>query len=55
MENLKEIAIGAMTGHWPAHLGLKTDAERIEFLARAVEKLVDELEGHEELQEREAA
>lgn len=38
---LKSIAIGALTGHWPAHLGLVTDGERIEWLARQVESLTD--------------
>lgn len=43
MENseLKSIAVGALTGYWPAHLGLTTDAERIEWLARQVERLAD--------------
>lgn len=36
---LKSIAVGALTGHWPAHLGLTTDAEKIEWLARRVEEL----------------
>lgn len=44
MENsqVKNIAISALTGHWPAHLGLATDGEKIEWLARQVERLVDE-------------
>lgn len=39
---LKAIATGALTGHWPAHLGLTTDAEKIEWLARTVEGMADE-------------
>lgn len=39
MDDVKAIAIGALTGHWPAHLGLTTDADKIEWLARQVEKL----------------
>ena len=39
---LKSIVVGALTNHWPAHLGLTTDAEKIEWLARQVEELVDE-------------
>lgn len=43
MENsqVKDIAVGAMIGHWPAHLGLTTDSEKIEWLARQVERLAD--------------
>lgn len=43
-EQLKSIAVGVMaTNFWPAHLGLTTDSERIEWLARQVEKLVSDV------------
>lgn len=49
MENsqVKDIAVGAMIGHWPAHLGLTTDSEKIEWLARQVERLTDEVDEHD--------
>lgn len=36
-QELRELATNALTGHWPKHLGVSTDAERIEFLARKLE------------------
>lgn len=46
MENsqVKDIAVGALTGHWPAHLGLTTDADKIEWLARQVERICNEVD-----------
>lgn len=42
---LKQTAIGILSNnHWPAHLGLNTETERIEWLARQVETLTDELD-----------
>lgn len=42
MENLREIVVGIIsTGYWPPHLGLNTDAERIEWLARQIEKMLN--------------
>lgn len=46
MENseLKSIAVGVLaTNHWPTHLGLTTDTDRIEWLARQVERLVNDV------------
>lgn len=37
----QELATNALVNHWPAHLGVKTDAEKIEYLARALEKAAD--------------
>lgn len=51
---LKSIAVGALTGFWPAHLGLTTDAEKIEWLARQVEGLTDASEYRDDVQECEA-
>lgn len=48
---LKSIAVGALTGYWPAHLGLTTDAEKIEWLARQVEEMADDAGSAERLQE----
>lgn len=42
MDDIKAIATGILsTNHWPAHLGLTTDAERIEWLAKGVEELAE--------------
>jgi predicted RNase H-like nuclease (RuvC/YqgF family) len=45
---LRELATNALTGYWPAHLGLKTDAERIEYLARCIETAADEIQQGDE-------
>lgn len=52
MENsqVKDIAVGALTGHWPAHLGLTTDSEKIEWLARQVERLAGISEYQDDVQ-----
>lgn len=34
-----ELATNALVNHWPAHLGVKTDQEKIEYLARVLEKV----------------
>ena len=49
---LKSIAVGVLTGHWPAHLGLHTDAEKIEYLARQLEAAADNVGDVDELQEK---
>lgn len=41
--DLRELATNALIGHWPPHLGVNTDAERIEFLARKLESAADEI------------
>lgn len=33
-EQLNELANNAELNHWPLHLGLTTDAEKVEYLAR---------------------
>jgi hypothetical protein len=50
-DQLREIATGALTGHWPAHLGLNTDAEKIEWLARQVETLADNHEYRDDVRD----
>lgn len=45
MIDVKSIATDVLsTGSFPAHLGLNTDAEKIEWLARELEKLADNSE-----------
>lgn len=42
-QELGELATNALTGHWPKHLGVNTDAERIEFLARKLEAVAGDM------------
>lgn len=39
--NIEEIVTNARLNHWPPHLGVKTDAEKIEYLARRLEEAAD--------------
>ena len=50
--DLRTLATNALTGHWPAHLGVATDAEKIEYLARRLEELADNAESVERLEEQ---
>lgn len=53
---LKQVAVGVLsTGHWPTHLGLNTDGERIEWLARQLEAVALSREQIEESHEAEIA
>ena len=40
-DQLKELATNARLNHWPPHLGVTTDAEKIEYLAKSLEEAVD--------------
>lgn len=51
-DQLRELATNALTGHWPAHLGVNTDQEKIEHLARAIEKAADDIRDADALEER---
>jgi hypothetical protein len=44
IERLRRIATDAQVNHWPPHLGLNTDAERVEFLAKALSDVLDQLD-----------
>lgn len=48
---LQQIATDAQVGHWPSHLGLNTDAERINYLAQTLEKTIDGMSDHEAIEE----
>lgn len=37
-EQARELALNARLNHWPAHLGIKTDAEKIEHLASRLDE-----------------
>jgi len=40
---VRQVALDAQVGHWQAHLGLNTDTERIEWLAKRLEGAIDDL------------
>lgn len=39
--DLQELATNARLNHWPPHLGVKTDAEKIEYLAQRLQEAGD--------------
>jgi predicted nucleic acid-binding Zn-ribbon protein len=38
---LRELATNAQLDHWPPHLGVRTDAEKIEYLVKALRSVDD--------------
>lgn len=52
--NLTELATNARLNHWPPHLGVRTEAEKVTYLANALEEAdrerVDYDEVHAEMQ-----
>lgn len=40
-QQLKELATNAELNHWPPHLGVKTDAEKVEYLAQRLREAAD--------------
>lgn len=38
-EQARELALNARLNHWPAHLGVNTDAEKIEHLASKLDEV----------------
>lgn len=40
-DQLRELATNALVNHWPPHLGVNTDQEKIEYLARKLESAAD--------------
>ena len=46
---LHELATNARLNHWPPHLGVKTDAEKIEYLAQQLMEAADMATTNEEL------
>jgi predicted nucleic acid-binding Zn-ribbon protein len=52
MIDLQELATNALLDHWPLHLGVRTEAERVECLANAIQFVTATLEDQiEELNE----
>ena len=39
---LQELATNAQLDHWPPHLGVTTDAEKIEYLAQRLREIIIE-------------
>lgn len=54
-DQLYELATNTRLNHWPPHLGVTTDAEKIEYLAQRLEEVADswsaELEAAEQREE----
>jgi chromosome segregation ATPase len=52
---LNELATNAQLDHWPAHLGVTTDAEKVEYLAARLREVAtehaNELEAAEQREE----
>lgn len=40
-EQMRELALNARLNHWPPHLGVRTEAEKIEYLAQRLEEAAD--------------
>lgn len=51
-DQLRELATSALTGHWPPHLGVNTDQEKIEYLASQLEAVANEIRDADELEEK---
>jgi hypothetical protein len=41
MDNLQQLATNALLDHWPPHLGVRTDAEKIAYLAERLRQAGD--------------
>jgi uncharacterized coiled-coil DUF342 family protein len=41
MIDLQELATNALLDHWPPHLGVRTEAEKVEYLARQLSEAAD--------------
>lgn len=48
-ERLQQLALNAELNYWPAHLGVTTDAEKIEYLARQLREAAKMTTTNEEL------
>lgn len=40
-DQLRELATNAQLNHWPPHLGVKTDAEKVQYLANRLREVAD--------------
>lgn len=46
-QQIIDLALNARLNHWPPHLGVKTDAEKIEYLATELDKAATEIVRYE--------
>lgn len=51
-DQLRELATNALVNHWPPHLGVRTDKEKIEYLAAQIEKAANDIRDADDLQEK---
>ena len=51
-EQARELALNARLNHWPAHLGITTDAQKIEHLATALDEAATRIDVNEADSER---
>ena len=54
-QEMIDLALNARLGHWPPHLGLHTDAERIEYLATRLDEAATQIVNNEALQDENKA
>lgn len=54
-QEMINLALNARLGHWPPHLGLNTDAQRIEYLATRLDEAATQIVNAETLQDENAA
>lgn len=48
-DQLRELATNAQLDHWPPHLGVRTEAEKIEYLAQRLSENADAEERADDL------
>lgn len=53
-QELIDLALNARLDHWPPHLGVKTDAEKVEYLANKLDEAATEIANYEALTEEDA-
>jgi hypothetical protein len=51
--DLQQLATNARLNHWPPHLGVRTEAEKIEYLAQQLEAAGDVMDCNDYLSDRE--
>lgn len=54
-QEMIDLALNARLGYWPPHLGLKTDAEKIEYLATRLDEAATQIVNNEALQDENEA
>jgi hypothetical protein len=53
VDDLQQLATNARLNHWPPHLGVRTEAEKIEYLAQQLEAAGDVMDRNDYLCDRE--